>query len=121
MGLHGGRLIMRSFSNTNSLYETNTHSRLELLLYRLTRSPINRSPLCFSMHNKQAEKAKQDEKEMKKLQDNVQSLQLRLAAREQICRNLQEKVPSIRSSHMTQTKYCTDNVLGVEITYSEFA
>lgn len=120
MGLHGDRLIMRSFSNTNSLYETNTHSRLELLLYRLTRSLINLSPLCFSMH-KQAEKAKQDEKEMKKLQYNVQSLQLRLAAREQICRNLQEKVPSIRSLHMTQTNYYTDNVLGVEITYSEIA
>lgn len=42
--------------------------------------------------DKQAEKAKQDEKETKKLQDNVQALQLRLAARENICRNLQEKV-----------------------------
>lgn len=41
---------------------------------------------------KQAEKAKQDEKEVKKLQENVQSLQLRLAAREHICKNLQEKV-----------------------------
>ena len=42
--------------------------------------------------SKQAEKAKHDEKEMKKLQDSFQSLQLRLAAREHICRSLQEKV-----------------------------
>lgn len=40
----------------------------------------------------QAEKLKQDEKETKKLQENLQALQLRLAAREHICRNLQEKV-----------------------------
>ncbi|XP_059652445.1 kinesin-like protein KIN-14S [Cornus florida] len=39
-----------------------------------------------------AEKAKHDEKETKKLQDSLQSLQLRLGAREHICRNLQEKV-----------------------------
>lgn len=35
---------------------------------------------------------KHDEKETKKLQDSVQSLQLRLSAREHICRSLQEKV-----------------------------
>ena len=45
---------------------------------------------------KQAEKAKQDEKEARKLQDNVQALQLRLAAREHICKNLQEKVQIIK-------------------------
>ncbi|XP_056690553.1 kinesin-like protein KIN-14S [Spinacia oleracea] len=38
-----------------------------------------------------AKKSKHDEKEAKKLQENVQSLQLRLSAREHICRNLQEK------------------------------
>ncbi|GAB4835832.1 hypothetical protein Ancab_000748 [Ancistrocladus abbreviatus] len=38
-----------------------------------------------------AEKLKHEEKEAKKLQDNVQSLQLRLAAKEQICRILQDK------------------------------
>ncbi|XP_056687252.1 methylthioalkylmalate synthase 2, chloroplastic isoform X3 [Spinacia oleracea] len=38
-----------------------------------------------------AKKSKHDEKEAKKLQDNVQSLQLRLSAREHIYRNLQEK------------------------------
>ncbi|KAL1222398.1 Kinesin-like protein KIN-14S [Cardamine amara subsp. amara] len=39
-----------------------------------------------------SEKMKHDEKETKKLQDNVQSLQLRLTAREHICRGLQDKV-----------------------------
>lgn len=48
--------------------------------------------LQFKIFTLQAEKFKHDEKESKKLQDNLQSLQLRLAAREQICRNLQEKV-----------------------------
>ncbi|KAG6599244.1 Kinesin-like protein KIN-14S, partial [Cucurbita argyrosperma subsp. sororia] len=44
-----------------------------------------------------AEKSKHDEKEMKKLQDSVQSLQLRLTAREHICRTLQEKVRDLES------------------------
>ncbi|VVB15256.1 unnamed protein product [Arabis nemorensis] len=39
-----------------------------------------------------AEKLKQEEKETKKLQDTVQSLQLRLAAREHISKGLQDKV-----------------------------
>ncbi|RVW19643.1 Kinesin-like protein KIN-14S [Vitis vinifera] len=38
-----------------------------------------------------AENLKHDEKETKKLQDNLQSLQLKLAAREHICRSVQEK------------------------------
>lgn len=38
------------------------------------------------------EKLKQDEKETRKLQDNLQSLQLRLGAREHAFRSLQEKV-----------------------------
>ncbi|KAF3541703.1 hypothetical protein F2Q69_00024892 [Brassica cretica] len=38
------------------------------------------------------EKLKHEEKETKKLQDNVQSLQLRLIAREHICKGLQDKV-----------------------------
>ncbi|KAM0994916.1 hypothetical protein EV2_010702 [Malus domestica] len=42
-------------------------------------------------YKQMAEKAKHDEKETKKLQDCIQSLQLRLASREHICRNLQEK------------------------------
>ncbi|KAJ8767809.1 hypothetical protein K2173_020749 [Erythroxylum novogranatense] len=44
-----------------------------------------------------AEKVKHDEKETKKLQDNLQSLQLRLAAREHICKSLQEKVRDLES------------------------
>ncbi|KAF8392450.1 hypothetical protein HHK36_022792 [Tetracentron sinense] len=38
-----------------------------------------------------AEKLRQDDQEKRKLQDSMQSLQLRFAAREQLCRNLQEK------------------------------
>ncbi|KAM7481358.1 hypothetical protein LguiB_005941 [Lonicera macranthoides] len=44
-----------------------------------------------------AEKAKHDEKETKKLQDALQSLQLRFVAREHICRNLQEKVRDLEN------------------------
>ena len=55
----------------------------------------------------QAEKLKHDEKETKKLQDNLQSLQLKLAAREHICRSVQEKVtthfsPSRMASEIQQ-------------------
>ncbi|CAA0815568.1 P-loop containing nucleoside triphosphate hydrolases superfamily protein [Striga hermonthica] len=50
------------------------------------------------------EKTKQDEKETKKLQDNVQSLQLRLAAREHLCRNLQEKVRDLESQLAEERK-----------------
>ncbi|KAK3200268.1 hypothetical protein Dsin_023683 [Dipteronia sinensis] len=48
-------------------------------------------------YKQMAEKLKHDEKETKKLQENVQSLQLRLAAREHICRSLQEKVRDLES------------------------
>ncbi|XP_030545551.1 kinesin-like protein KIN-14S [Rhodamnia argentea] len=43
-------------------------------------------------YKQMVEKLKHDDKETKKLQDNLQSLQLRLAAREHTCRSLQEKV-----------------------------
>lgn len=43
-------------------------------------------------YKQMAEKFKHDEKETKKLQDNLQSVQTRLAARELMCRNLQDKV-----------------------------
>ncbi|KAF9669950.1 hypothetical protein SADUNF_Sadunf13G0017900 [Salix dunnii] len=46
----------------------------------------------LSKYKQMVEKLKHDEKETKKLQDSLQSLQLRLAAREHICRTLQEKV-----------------------------
>ncbi|KAI3445326.1 hypothetical protein Pfo_001991 [Paulownia fortunei] len=51
-----------------------------------------------------AEKAKQDEKETKKLQDSLQSLQLRHAAREHICRNLQEKVRDLENQLAEERK-----------------
>ncbi|KAL8540830.1 hypothetical protein ACS0TY_002161 [Phlomoides rotata] len=51
-----------------------------------------------------AEKAKQDEKETKKLQDNVRALQLRLVARENICRNLQEKVRDLENQLAEERK-----------------
>lgn len=51
-----------------------------------------------------AEKLKQDEKETKKLQENLQALQLRLAAREHICRNLQEKVRDLENQLAEERK-----------------
>lgn len=51
-----------------------------------------------------AEKAKHDEKETKKLQDSVQSLQLRLSAREHICRTLQEKVRDLENQLTEERK-----------------
>ncbi|KAL1549604.1 Kinesin-like protein KIN-14S, variant 2 [Salvia divinorum] len=51
-----------------------------------------------------SEKAKQDEKEAKKLQDNVQALQLRLATREHICKNLQEKVRDLETQLAEERK-----------------
>ncbi|KAA8545105.1 hypothetical protein F0562_019889 [Nyssa sinensis] len=51
-----------------------------------------------------AEKAKHDEKETKKLQDSLQSLQLRLAAREHICRSLQEKVRDLENQLSEERK-----------------
>ncbi|KAG8649665.1 hypothetical protein MANES_08G120600v8 [Manihot esculenta] len=43
-------------------------------------------------YKQMVEKLQHDEKETKKLQENLQSMQLRLAARESKCRSLQEKV-----------------------------
>ncbi|KAL3631652.1 Kinesin-like protein KIN-14S [Castilleja foliolosa] len=51
-----------------------------------------------------AEKARQDEKETKKLQDNVQSLQLRLGARENLCKNLQDKVRDLENQLAEERK-----------------
>ncbi|PWA81070.1 P-loop containing nucleoside triphosphate hydrolases superfamily protein [Artemisia annua] len=51
-----------------------------------------------------AEKAKHDEKETKKLQDSLQSVQLRLSAREHICRTLQEKVRDLESQLAEERK-----------------
>ncbi|KAK1440499.1 hypothetical protein QVD17_06327 [Tagetes erecta] len=51
-----------------------------------------------------AEKAKHDEKEAKKLQDSLQSAQLRLSAREHICRTLQEKVRDLENQLAEERK-----------------
>ncbi|KAH8507322.1 hypothetical protein H0E87_009732, partial [Populus deltoides] len=48
-------------------------------------------------YKQMVEKLKHDEKETKKLQDSLQSLQLRLAAREHTCRTLQEKVRELEN------------------------
>ncbi|KAG6775079.1 hypothetical protein POTOM_018505 [Populus tomentosa] len=48
-------------------------------------------------YKQMVEKLKHDEKETKKLQDSLQSLPLRLAARERMCRTLQEKVRELEN------------------------
>ncbi|KAJ6683008.1 KINESIN-RELATED [Salix koriyanagi] len=48
-------------------------------------------------YKQMVEKLKHDEKETKKLRDSLQSLQLRLAARDHICRTLQEKVRELEN------------------------
>ncbi|WRX23731.1 Kinesin motor domain - like 10 [Theobroma cacao] len=55
-------------------------------------------------YKQMAEKLKHDEKETKKLQDHVQSLQLRLAAREHICKSLQEKVRDLENQLAEERK-----------------
>ncbi|XWS57542.1 hypothetical protein CRYUN_Cryun09bG0183400 [Craigia yunnanensis] len=55
-------------------------------------------------YKQMAEKLKHDEKETKKSQDNVQSLQLRLAAREHICKSLQEKVRDLENQLAEERK-----------------
>ncbi|CAN1199491.1 Kinesin-like protein KIN-14S, partial [Linum perenne] len=55
-------------------------------------------------YKQMAEKMKHDEKETKKLQDSVQSLQLRLTAKDSMFRSLQEKTASVRSSFFPSTK-----------------
>ncbi|KAK2976066.1 hypothetical protein RJ640_024794 [Escallonia rubra] len=51
-----------------------------------------------------AEKAKHDEKEIKKLQDDLQSLQIKLGAREHNCRTLQEKVRDLENQLAEERK-----------------
>uniref|UniRef100_A0A2N9JAJ7 Kinesin motor domain-containing protein n=1 Tax=Fagus sylvatica TaxID=28930 RepID=A0A2N9JAJ7_FAGSY len=55
-------------------------------------------------YKQMAEKLKHDEKETKKLQDNLQSMQLKLSAREHICRNLQEKVRDLENQLAEERK-----------------
>ncbi|GAU42806.1 hypothetical protein TSUD_34500, partial [Trifolium subterraneum] len=55
-------------------------------------------------YKQMAEKAKHDEKETKKLQDSLQTLQLRLAAREYHCKSLQEKVRDLENQVAEERK-----------------
>ncbi|KAK8689082.1 hypothetical protein V6N13_087813 [Hibiscus sabdariffa] len=55
-------------------------------------------------YKQMAEKLKHDDKETKKLQDSVQSLQLRLSAREHICKSLQEKVRDLENQLAEERK-----------------
>ncbi|KAL2600615.1 hypothetical protein GLYMA_10G154200v4 [Glycine max] len=55
-------------------------------------------------YKQMAEKLKQDEKETKKLQDSLQIMQLRLAAREHHCRTLQEKVRELENQIAEERK-----------------
>ncbi|PHT41343.1 hypothetical protein CQW23_20197, partial [Capsicum baccatum] len=55
-------------------------------------------------HKLLAEKAKHDEKETKRLQDSLQSLQLRLTTREQTCRSLQDKVRDLENQLAEERK-----------------
>ncbi|XP_056696698.1 kinesin-like protein KIN-14S [Spinacia oleracea] len=72
-----------------TLCSLNFGSRVKGIEYGPARKQTDFSELLKYKHL--AKKSKHDEKEAKKLQDNVQSLQLRLSAIEHICRNLQEK------------------------------
>ncbi|XP_009770793.1 kinesin-like protein KIN-14S [Nicotiana sylvestris] len=74
-------------------------------------------------HKLLAEKAKQDEKETKKLQDNLQFLQLKLANREQTCRNLQDKVRDLENQladgRRTRLKQESNAFPGVSLSQSQ--
>ncbi|RHN49285.1 putative minus-end-directed kinesin ATPase [Medicago truncatula] len=55
-------------------------------------------------YKQMAEKSKHDEKEARKLQDNLQSVQMRLATREFMCRNLQDKVRDLENQIVEERK-----------------
>ncbi|KAL5995950.1 hypothetical protein ACLOJK_026023 [Asimina triloba] len=61
-------------------------------------------PIEFFKYKQMAEKLKQDEKESKKMMDSLHLLQLKFAAREQLCRNLQEKVRDLESQLVEERK-----------------
>jgi hypothetical protein len=94
--LPANRLISLNFSNTSKWYIYIYTARIWWNFFCLGFFYLDSYFLSFFfpflITNNQVEKLKHDEKETKKLQDSLQSLQLRLAAREHICRSLQEKV-----------------------------
>ncbi|KAK7258858.1 hypothetical protein RIF29_24446 [Crotalaria pallida] len=55
-------------------------------------------------YKQMAEKVKHEEKETRKLQENLQTLQMRLATREYACRNLQEKVRDLENQIAEERK-----------------
>ncbi|XP_004495728.1 kinesin-like protein KIN-14S [Cicer arietinum] len=55
-------------------------------------------------YKQMAEKVKQEEKETKKLQDSLQTLQLRLSAKEYHCKSLQEKVRDLENQIAEERK-----------------
>ncbi|KAE9589598.1 putative minus-end-directed kinesin ATPase [Lupinus albus] len=55
-------------------------------------------------YKQMAEKAKHDDKETRKLHDSLQNLQLRLAARDYHCKNLQEKVRDLENQIAEERK-----------------
>ncbi|PNY09407.1 kinesin-like protein KIFC3-like [Trifolium pratense] len=55
-------------------------------------------------YKQMAEKSKHDEKEVRKLQDNLQSVQMKLTARELMCRNLQDKVRNLENQVAEERK-----------------
>ncbi|WJX80128.1 hypothetical protein P8452_63167 [Trifolium repens] len=67
--------------------------------------PRKQVDLAELMKYKQmAEKSKHDEKEVRKLQDNLQSVQMKLTARELMCRNLQDKVRNLENQIAEERK-----------------
>ncbi|XP_077218466.1 P-loop containing nucleoside triphosphate hydrolases superfamily protein [Tasmannia lanceolata] len=61
-------------------------------------------PIEFFKYKQMTEKLRQDEKESKKMQESLQSLQLKFAAREHLCRTLQEKVRDLDSQLAAERK-----------------
>ncbi|KAJ6928762.1 hypothetical protein NC652_012793 [Populus alba x Populus x berolinensis] len=114
-----GHIPFRSFSHTVTLEEivcknlmfvqispsaTDLGETLCSLNFASRVRGIETSPACkqadlseLFKYKQMVEKLKHDEKETKKLQDSLQSLQLRLAARERMCRTLQEKVRELEN------------------------
>ncbi|KAG4913930.1 hypothetical protein AAZX31_19G221100 [Glycine max] len=58
----------------------------------------------LNKYKQMVEKVKHDEKETRKLQDNLQAMQMRLTTRELMCRNLQEKVRDLENQVTEERK-----------------
>ncbi|ERN12672.1 kinesin-like protein KIN-14S isoform X1 [Amborella trichopoda] len=61
-------------------------------------------PIEFFKYKQMAEKLRHDEKETRKMQESLESLQLKFRAREQLCRNLQDKVRELESQLTDERK-----------------